>query len=154
MQWYDWWCEHMQLWDMMKWTVPHLEDPNSLNQYFPNHWYMLPNHTWSKSHCNKICNKIWKVHQCVFRFYIPFKKLLLLCSIKGKHPQANKIFLPFPMNYLCEARFSSYTSTDQHIITDQTQEQISESSCLLFNQTLKRFIDWPNNATYPTIFKT
>lgn len=31
------------------------------------------------------------------------------------------------------------------------QKQISESSCLLFNQTLTRFLDWPNNATYPPI---
>ena len=58
------------------------------------------------------------------------------------------------MTYLCETRFSSYTSTDQHIMTDQMQEQISESSYLLINQTLKRFTDWPNNATYPTVFKT
>ena len=55
------------------------------------------------------------------------------------------------MTSLCEARFSSYTSTDQHIMTDQMQKQISESSCLLFNQTLTRFLDWPNNATYPPI---
>ena len=42
-------------------------------------------------------------------FQMAFKKLShveFLCSLKRKYPEANKIFLPFPITYLGKARFS------------------------------------------------
>ena len=49
------------------------------------------------------------------------------------------ILLHFPVLYLCEAKFSSCSSTKIIYPADWMQKQISKSNCLFVHQTLKNF---------------
>ena len=124
---------------------------NSVNQYFPNDWYiMLPNWVWVKKSIQSprktnglkltsISSSIWlKFPQ------LNLKKLPLSNCVTTKRNIYNHLNRQWKYSWLLQLNifvrlnFLQILQPKQHITANWMQKQIQESNCILLSQTLQR----------------